>query len=61
MPWNKETETGPWYSSDLDQDAFRDLEYNLHKCTRELVLDLDTFQSTIYLYWKKIEEMSMKI
>ena len=52
-------EPRPGRSSDLDQDALRELvECNPRKSTRELALDLNTSQSTICRHLKKIGKVS---
>ena len=52
----------PERSSDLNQDDLREfVECNPRKNTLELVLDLNTSQSTICFHMKKIGKESMKI
>ena len=52
-------EPRPGCSSDLDQDALRELvEYNLHKSRWESALDLNTSQTTICHHLKKIGKVS---
>ena len=51
--------TGTRISSDLNQDALKELvECNPYKSTQELVLDFNTFQSTISCHLKKIGKVS---
>ena len=50
-------EPSPGRSSDLDQNALRELvECNLQS-TQELSLDFNIFQSAIYCHWKKIAKV----